>query len=87
MASAGFFVLLASFTGWIKFVSQMEVSYSKLLTGYQSRNGSCFAVNRKHKSNRKEFIDGFDEMRTIRSETNPTCLLDSSDTYTHVLSN
>ena len=73
MASAGFFVLLASFTSWIKFVSQMEVSYSKLLTRYQSRNGSWFAVNRKQKVKQKEFIDVLEEMRTIMSETNPTC--------------
>ena len=53
MASADFFVLLARFTSWIKFVSQMEVSYSKLLTRYQSRNGSWFAVNRKHKVKQK----------------------------------
>ena len=53
VASAGFFVLLASFTSWIKFVSQMEVSYSKLLTRYQSRNGSWLAVNRKHKVKQK----------------------------------
>ena len=31
----------------------MEVSYSKLLARYQSRNGSWFAVNRKHKVKRK----------------------------------
>ena len=67
MASADIFVLLASFTSWIKFVSQMKVSYSKLLTRYQSRNGSWFAVNRKHKVklNRKEFSDGLEEMRLL----------------------
>ena len=59
VASAGFFVLLASFTAWIKFVSQMEVSYSKLLTRYQSRNGSCFAVNRKHKVKQKRVYRWF----------------------------
>ena len=53
VVSTSFFVLLASFTSWIKFVSQMEVSYSKLLTRYQSRNGSWFAVNRKHKVKQK----------------------------------
>ena len=31
----------------------MEVSYSKLLARYQSRNGSWFAVNRKHKVKQK----------------------------------
>ena len=31
----------------------MEVSYSKLLARYQSRNGSWFTVNRKHKVKQK----------------------------------
>ena len=51
--SAGFFILLAIFASKIKFVSEMEVSYSKLLARYQSRNGSWFAVNRKYKVKQK----------------------------------
>ena len=51
--SAGFFILLAIFASRIQFVSQMEVSYSKLLARYQSRNGTWFAVNRKHKVKQK----------------------------------
>ena len=51
--NAGVFILLAIFASTIKFVSQMEVSYSKLLARYQSRNGSWFAVNPKHKVKQK----------------------------------
>ena len=51
--SAGFFILLAIFASWIRFVSQTEESYSKLLARYQSRNGSWFAVNRKPKVKQK----------------------------------
>ena len=31
----------------------MDISYSKLLVRYQSRNGDWFAVNRKHKVKQK----------------------------------
>ena len=57
--SAGFFILLAIFASWIRFVSQTEVSYSKLLARYQSRNGSWFAVNRKHKVKQKRVKRSF----------------------------
>ena len=63
----------------------MEVSFSKLLPRYQSRNGSWFAVNRKQKvkQERVNINDRLEETRTIRSETNPTCLLDLSETNAH----
>ena len=38
-------------------------------------------------SNRKEFSDGLEEVRTIRSETNRTCLPDQSKKYPHLLIN
>ena len=37
----------------------MEVSYSKLLARYQSRNGSWFAVNRKEKVKQKRVKQWF----------------------------
>ena len=37
----------------------MEVSYSKLLAGYQSRNGNWFVVNRKHKVKKKRVKQWF----------------------------
>ena len=57
--SAGFFILLPIFASRIKFVSEMEVGYSKLLARYQSRNGSWFAVNRKHKVKQKRVKRSF----------------------------
>ena len=44
-------------------------------------------MNRNTQSNRKEFSDGLEEMRTIRSEANPTCYLDTGEKYAHFLSN
>ena len=56
----------------------------------QSGTGPVHIFDKLHghtRPNECEFSDGLEEMRTIRSETNPTCLLDSSEKYAHVLSN
>ena len=61
----------------------MEVSYSKLLPRYQSRNGTWFAVNRKQKVKQERVKRSFRGNADYSSETNPTCLLDLSETNAH----
>ena len=62
VASAGFFVLLAKFTSWIKFVSQMEVVIRNYWRDIkvEMAAGLRWIVNTK--SNRKELNDGLEEM-------------------------
>ena len=47
--------------------------------------GLRWIVNRK--SDRRELSNGLEEMQTIKYETNPTCLLDSSETNARSFSN